>query len=68
MAGKMFEAEIEVIRVYTVKFMADSLAEAACKAEGIARSAVDTEQTGEPIDYETNLVGVSRQIGRKMYQ
>lgn len=66
--SKLFEAEIEVIRLYTVKFMAENMQDATVKAEMIARTARATEDTGESVDYETNLVGVSRQVGRKMYQ
>ncbi|MEM7706584.1 MAG: hypothetical protein AAF358_13580 [Pseudomonadota bacterium] len=65
---KVFEAEIEVTRLYCVKFRAESLERAADEARKIALTAASVEEIGESTDFETNLVGVSRQVGRKMYQ
>lgn len=67
---KVYQAEIEVVRLYTVRFMAEDLPAAAERAREICSDANAVEELADSIckDFETNLVGVSRQVGRKMYQ
>ena len=63
---KRYEIEIELVRCYTIPIMAESLAEAGARAEK-NWTAKDIEESGEAVDYETNVVGVTRQKERKMY-
>lgn len=64
---KRYEAEVEVVRVYKVEIMAENLEDAAIRAKGLCGTAADVEEYGDSQDHEINLVGVSRQKGRKMY-
>lgn len=63
----LFEMEVEVIRLYTVPVYAENLTEAAAKCS-TNWTADDIEADGDSQDHEINIVGVSRQKGRKMYQ
>ena len=67
MAKTRFEMEVEVIRLYTVPVFADNLEDAANQAKR-SFTANYIEENGDSQDHETNVVSVSRQIGRKMYQ
>lgn len=67
MAKIRFELEVEVMWVYTVPVFADNLEDAA-KQVGNRLTANDIEKNGDKQDHEINVVGISRQIGRKMYQ
>ena len=67
MARIRFEAEIEVTRLYSVPVFAESLEDAAVQAKGM-NTAVEIEALGDSQDYDINLIGVTRQVGRKMYQ
>jgi len=67
MAKVRFEMEVEVMRLYTVPIMAEDLEGAIVQAKKI-NTTVQIEALGEPQDHEINLVGISRQVGRKMYQ
>lgn len=67
MAKIRFEMEVEVMRLYTVPIFADSLKDAASQIEH-SFTANSIEENGDAQDHEVNVVGVSRQIGRKMYQ
>ena len=67
MTLKRYEIEVEVTRLYTIHVLADSLEEAAAKASR-EYTADAVEDQGEATDFEVNVVGVSRQVKRKMYQ
>lgn len=67
MARIRFEAEVEVTRLYSVPIFAESLEDAATQLKGL-NTANDIEALGDSQDHEINLIGVSRQVGRKMYQ
>lgn len=67
MAKIRFEGEIEIVRLYTVQIFAESLIDAAEKIKRLG-TVVQIEDLGDCIDHEVNVVGVSRQTGRKMYQ
>ena len=64
---KRYEAEIELTLLYTVPIHADSLEEAAEKAKRLTNRK-EIAELGEVQDHEPCLVGVSRQVGRKLYQ
>ena len=67
MSKLRFEMEVEVVRLYNVPIFAESLADAAlrCKENHTADS---IEELGEFVDHEINILGVTRQKGRRMYQ
>lgn len=67
MAKLKFEMEVEVTRLYTVIVFADNLPDAALRC-GENYTANDIEEIGESVDHEVNVLGVTRQKGRKMYQ
>jgi len=67
MAKIRFEMEVEVMRLYTVPIFADNLEDAASQVNNHF-TANDIEKNGDAQDHEVNVVGISRQIGRKMYQ
>lgn len=62
-----FEAEVEIVRLYTVPIFAESLTDAAARVKTLL-TAAEVEELGDSTDHEINVVGVSRQTGRKMYQ
>lgn len=64
---KRYEVEFEVIHLYSVQVLADSLEHAAKKAK-LINTVGEIEERGDRQDVELNLVGVSRQTDRKMYQ
>lgn len=63
----LFEMEVEVTRLYSVPVYAENLADAAARCS-THWTANDIEENGDSQDHEINVVGVSRQKGRKMYQ
>lgn len=63
----LFEMEVEVTRLYTVPIYAENLGEAAAKCT-THWTAVEIEENGDSQDHDVNVVGISRQKGRKMYQ
>ena len=67
MAKIRFEMEVEVTRLYTVPVFADNFKDAVDQAK-FHFTANDIEKNGDAQDHEVNVVGISRQIGRKMYQ
>ena len=68
MAKIRFEMEVEVVRLYTIPIFAENLAEAALKCKSSAETADQVEGLGQSQDHEINIIGVTRQTGRKMYQ
>lgn len=67
MAKIRFEAEVEIVRLYTIPIFADSLTDAAARIKTL-HSAEEIEELGDCTDREVNVVGVTRQTGRRMYQ
>ena len=67
MARIRFEMEVELTRLYTVPIFAENLEDAANQAKRM-NTAVEIEALGDSQDHDINLIGVSRQVGRKMYQ
>ncbi len=67
MTNKRFEIEVEVVRLYTIPVYAENLVEAAKKAQ-TRHTAREIEEAGDCQDHEINVVGVTRQKGRRIYQ
>ena len=66
MSKRRFEMEVEVVRLYSVPVFAESFSEAALRCNN-HYTANEIEELGEMQDHEVNVVGITRQKGRKMY-